>query len=81
MGHIARLLEEAGIPTVIIGIDAFRQVLEAMSLPRLVVTQSILGRPVGIPGDKEGQRAVLQVALDLLEMAEQGGAITAVESD
>ena len=75
VGHLARLLEEAGIPTVMIGIRAFRPRLEAMRVPRLVVARNLLGRTLGAPGDRERQRAVILAALDLLEKAEQGGTI------
>ena len=75
VGHLARLLEEAGIPTVMIGIRAFRHRLEAMRVPRLVVTRSLLGWTLGAPGDRERQRAVVLAALDLLEKAKQGGTI------
>lgn len=72
MGHVARLLEAAGIATVVIGVAAFRDRLAAMSLPRLVVTPHLMGRPLGKPGDQARQRAVLLAAFDLLENAAQG---------
>jgi len=75
VGHVARLLEADGIPTVIIAVKAFQPRLEAMGVPRLVVTHHLMGRPVGAPGDKVGQRAVLITALRLLETARQGGAV------
>jgi hypothetical protein len=75
VGHVARLLEEAGIPTVIITAVPFRDRLEGMSLPRVLVTPNLMGRPMGLPGDVEGQRAVLLAALELLANAEENGAI------
>ncbi len=75
VGHVARLLEESGIPTVIIAAAPFRDRLEAMSLPRVLVTPTLLGRPVGLPNDVDGQRAVLLAALDLLANAEGNGTI------
>ncbi len=75
VGHLARLLEAAGIPAVVVGIRAFRHRLEAMRVPRLVLTHNLLGRTLGPPGDREGQRAVIRTALDLLENASQGGTV------
>lgn len=75
MGHVARLLEEAGIPTVIIAIRAFRRRLEMMTPPRALITPHLMGRPLGAPGDHERQRATILAALDLLESAKQAGTI------
>jgi len=72
VGHVARLLEAAGIATVVIAVAAFHDRLQAMSLPRLVVTPHLMGRPLGMPGDWERQRASLLAAFDLLENAGQG---------
>ncbi len=55
-----------------IGVRAFRPRLEAMRIPRLLLTQHPMGRTLGPPGDHERQRAVILAALDLLEKAEQG---------
>ncbi len=75
MGHVARLLEESGIPTVIIGIQALQKRLTTMPVPRLVSTPHPKGRTVGAPGDVEGQRATIMAALDLLVNAKQGGTV------
>lgn len=69
MGHLARLIEEAGIPTVAIYVRAFRHMTEAMRVPRAVITRHPMGRPLGAPHDVERQREVLETALDLLETA------------
>ena len=69
VGHLARLIEEAGIPTVAIYVRAFAPVAERMRLPRVLVTNHPVGRPVGAPGDVEGQRKVVNRALGLLESA------------
>ena len=73
VGHIARSFEEAGLPTVIIATQAFRPRLEAMHLPRLVLTPYPMGRPLGAPHDVVGQRTTLLAALDLLAAATQAG--------
>ena len=75
MGHLARVLEEAGLATVVIGTGAFRDRLAAMQLPRTIITHNPMGRPLGAPKDRETQRKVILTALDLLESASQGGAI------
>lgn len=79
VGHVARLLEEGGIATVVIAIRAFRDRLQAMRLPRLVITQHPMGRPLGAPGDVEGQHSVIRAALGLLESADHGGALVELE--
>jgi hypothetical protein len=75
VGHVARLLETAGIATVIIAVAAFRDRLTAMRLPRLVITPYLMGRPLGMPGDMNRQRATLMAALNLLERSTQAQAI------
>jgi len=60
------LAEEAGIATVIIAAEIFRERLEAMSVPRLLSTPFWMGRPLGRAGDSETQRKTLLAALALL---------------
>ena len=69
MGHIARLVEAGGIPTVVIGVKAFRDRLAAMRLPRTVITPHPMGRTLGAPGKREIQKKIIMVALDMLENA------------
>jgi hypothetical protein len=75
VGHVARLLEEAGVPTVVIAVRAFESRLRAMKIPRIVLTPHLMGRPLGAPGDSERQRATLRTALDLLEHTTQAGTV------
>lgn len=75
VGHVAREFERSGLATVVIGVAPHRDRLAAMSLPRAVVTQHPMGRALGAPHDAERQTEVLHAALDLLETAEEGGAI------
>ncbi len=75
VGHIARLLEEAGIPTVIVAVKSFQTRMQMMSVPRALLTPHLMGRPIGRPGDLEQQRKVIQAALQLLETADHGGTI------
>ena len=72
VGHVARLMEEAGIATVVIAADAFRPRLEAMALPRLLLTPHPMGRVLGAPGDVERQTEVLEMALRFLDEADAG---------
>lgn len=75
VGHLARLLEEAGIPTVIVAIRAFHDRLAAMTPPRVLITRRLMGQPLGAPGDHDTQRATILAALNLLKTAEQAGTI------
>ncbi len=75
MGHLARLLEAAGIAMVIIAAAPFRDRLAAMTPPRVLVTPHLIGRPLGMAGDHERQRKALLAALDLLENASQVGTL------
>ena len=69
VGHVARVVEESGIPTTTIFVQAFRHVAEEMKLPRVVVTRYPMGRPLGAAGDFHGQRSVTMNALGLLDTA------------
>jgi len=69
VGHLARLIEAAGIATVAIYVRAFAHVAQAIRVPRAVVTRHPVGRTVGAPHDVERQREVLLSALSLLETA------------
>ena len=75
VGHVARALEEAGIPTVVVMVKAFRHVAERMSLPRAVITPHPMGRPFGPVGDVATQSRVVDAALGLLDSATGNGAI------
>ncbi len=71
VGHAARILEENGIPTVVIAIEAFQETLNSMKIPRVLFTPFPMGRPLGFPGDKKQHRQVVKAALDLLKEAEE----------
>ena len=66
VGHVARVAEEAGIATVVIAAETFRDRLEALKVPRLLSTPFWMGRPLGRAGDGESQRRTLLAALELL---------------
>lgn len=79
VGHVARAVEEAGIPTVVIQVAAFAHVARRMHLPRVVLTRHPMGRPLGAAGDVGRQRQVLDVALDLAGSAAASGTIVEVD--
>jgi hypothetical protein len=64
---VARELEENGIATVVIG--SARDIVEECGVARFLFTDFPLGNPCGRPGDVEMQRAILGLALDMLEGA------------
>lgn len=68
-------MEAGGIPTIVVGVKAFRDRLAAMRLPRTVLTPYPMGRTLGAPGDRETQRKVILAALDLLESTADPGVI------
>ena len=72
VGHIARVFEEAGIPTIAFGVKAFSSRLLPMSIPRLVLTSELMGKTLGGPNDNAAQLDYLQAGLDLLEIASEG---------
>ena len=75
VGHAARLFEEAGIATVIIAVKAFEDLLKSMCLPRVLLTDHPLGRPIGPPGDLEYQTRVVSAALTMLAESSKPGTI------
>ena len=75
VGHVARLVEEAGIATVVIAVNAFENRLRKMAVPRVLITPFLMGRPLGKPGDYNTQQAIVTKAVTLLEAAEKGGTV------
>jgi len=70
VGHLARAIESIGIPTVCVYIEAFRPDAELLKPARTLITPHLMGRPLGLPHQRERQRAVIQAALHLLETAD-----------
>jgi D-proline reductase (dithiol) PrdB len=70
---VARVVEESGIPTVVVstGRDLSAQVLP----PRTVFVNFPMGNPFGKPFDKVQQRTILLDALHALESIRHGGEI------
>ncbi|MCZ2111643.1 MAG: hypothetical protein LC118_19135 [Dehalococcoidia bacterium] len=67
MSLAARHLEEAGIPTVVVG--SARDIVEQCGVARFLFTDFPLGNPCGAPYDREMQTAIVGMALELLESA------------
>ncbi len=72
MPVLARLVEEAGIPTVVV--TMMPDIAAQYRLSRIVGVQFPYGHPFGMPGDRAMQRRVAQTAVDLLEGADEPGA-------
>ena len=79
MGLVARVVEEAGIPTVLVstGRDLTQQVLP----PRSVFVNFPMGNPFGRPNDRDLQRRILLDAMCLLETAAEPGTIVDLPYD
>ena len=71
MPVLARLVEAAGIPTVIV--TMMPDIAEALLAPRVVGVEFPFGHPFGMPGDPVMQRRVLVTALTLLAGAGRSG--------
>lgn len=64
---VARQLEAAGIPTVIVG--SARDIVEECGVARFVFVDFPLGNPCGKPGDVEMQRSIVTLAVRTLKSA------------
>jgi hypothetical protein len=62
---LARIVEAAGIPTVIVSM--LPEIAERFRLPRIVAVEFPFGHPFGMPHDREMQRTVGLAALFLYE--------------
>ena len=62
-----------------VAIQAFEQRITTMTLPRLLLTPNLMGRPFGAPFDKERHRDVVLAALGLLETAVSVGTVQKYE--
>lgn len=73
MGLVARVIEEAGIPTVLVSTG--RDLTFQVRPPRSVFVNFPMGNPFGRPGDRELQKRILLDALHLAETAREGGGV------
>jgi hypothetical protein len=73
VGLAQREIEAAGIPTV--SLSMIPDFTCASGAPRVAAIAYPLSRPLGNPGDEEGQRNVLRAALAVLEEADKPGTV------
>ena len=73
MGLAARVLEQAGLSTVVL--NPTYEFHRAVGIPRSAAIEHPYGRPVGQVGDREGQRRVLLMALSMLKKAQKPGEV------
>ena len=73
MGLVARVVEEAEIPTVVVSTG--RDLSAQVNAPRTVFVNFPMGNPFGKPFDKAQQRAILRDALYALESVKVGGTL------
>lgn len=71
MPVLARLIEQAGIPTVVV--TMMPAVAEATGAPRIVGVEFPFGHPFGVPHDAATQERVLATAVTVLAGASRFG--------
>ncbi|MHA1113193.1 MAG: glycine/sarcosine/betaine reductase selenoprotein B family protein [Alphaproteobacteria bacterium] len=71
VGIVARVVEEAGIPTVTVSVG--RDISSLVRPPRTVFANFPMGAPFGRPGEVELQRSILRDALELAASATEPG--------
>ena len=71
MPVLARRLEAAGLPTVVV--TMMPDVGDALLTPRVVGVEFPFGHPFGQPGDRATQRRVLETAVTVLAGASKAG--------
>jgi len=69
VGLVQRVLEASGIPTV--ALSMIPDLTRAVGVPRLAGISYPIGRPLGRPGDADGQRMVLRSVLEVLTTARE----------
>ena len=73
MGLVARVVEEVGIPTVVVSTG--RDLSAQVKAPRTVFVNFPMGNPFGRPFDTTQQRAILLDVLHALERVQEGGTL------
>ena len=79
VGLVARAIEEAGIPTVLVSTG--RDLTQQVRPPRSVFVNFPMGNAFGRPFDHEMQRRILQDALELGAKATAGGTLVDLPYD
>jgi hypothetical protein len=80
VSHLARAIESIGIPTVTIYIEAFLPDAQLLKPARALVTANVMGRPLGLPHQREQQLAVIHAALELLKNADHAPTLKMFEA-
>jgi D-proline reductase (dithiol) PrdB len=78
VGLVARVIEEAGIPTVLVSTG--RDLTAQVRPPRALFVNHPMGNPFGEAFDRDAQRRILCAALRLLETAARGGTLSDLDS-
>jgi hypothetical protein len=73
VGLVSRAIEAAGIPTVTLNMIWVYQ--RVVGMPRVAAIEHPFGRPYGDVADADGQRAVLEAALEVVETASEPGEV------
>jgi D-proline reductase (dithiol) PrdB len=79
VGLVARVVEAAGIPTVLVSTG--RDLTVQVRPPRSVFVNFPMGNPFGRPGDRALQTRILRDALHLVESAREGGMLVDLPYD
>ena len=69
VGHVARIFESMGIPTVCFFVKAFMHLVDKMKITRTIVTNNFVGRNIGKPYDLPNQTNVVRQGIELLNTA------------
>ncbi len=73
MGLVQRQIEEAGITTV--SLSPIFSLTASVGVPRIGAIEYPMGRPMGAPGDSEGQSEVLRRTLAVAATARTPGTV------
>jgi len=73
VGLVARVVEESGIPTVVVSTG--RDLSAQVKAPRTVFVNFPMGNPFGRPFDRVQHRAILLDALRAVETMPKGGTL------
>lgn len=73
MGLVQREIEAAGFTTITLA--SIPDFTASVSVPRIAAIEYPLGRPLGQPGDREGQLAVLRATLRAIERIDTPGSV------
>jgi D-proline reductase (dithiol) PrdB len=73
VGLVQRAIEAAGVSTICL--STIWEFTRSVSAPRVAAIEHPQGRPLGQPGDRDGQIAVLRAALDALQSIDRPGGV------